>query len=145
MIHNNKEGKNDKEQNILMSVCKPFIQMDMCPAVRQQILINYLNSAFFFSTHAHTQPHSHTYTHTPTTHQPPHKQLRQNRTIIYLLTTASDTHDKAKKKKKNPILLSFSAGYIMGLGAHSFRYQIPYYCRTIYSSCYSSTSKKSGK
>lgn len=31
MIHNNKEGKNDKEQNILTSVCKPFIQTDVCP------------------------------------------------------------------------------------------------------------------
>lgn len=31
MIHNNKEGKNDKEQSILTSVCKPFIQMDVWP------------------------------------------------------------------------------------------------------------------
>lgn len=53
-IHNNKEGKNDKEQNILMSVCKPFIQMEMCPLVRQQILINYLNS-IYLHTRAHTQ------------------------------------------------------------------------------------------
>lgn len=29
MIHNNKKGKNDKEQNILTSVCKLFIQMDV--------------------------------------------------------------------------------------------------------------------
>lgn len=74
MIHNNKEGKNDKEQNILTSVCKPFIQMDMCPVVRQQILINYLNSAFVFSTHAHTQPHSRTYTHTPSSQTAKTKQ-----------------------------------------------------------------------
>lgn len=54
MIHNNKEGKNDKEQNILMSVCKPFIQMDICPLVRQHILINYLNS-IYLHTRSHTQ------------------------------------------------------------------------------------------
>lgn len=30
LIHNNKKiGKNDKEQNILTSVCKQFIQMDV--------------------------------------------------------------------------------------------------------------------
>lgn len=53
-IHNNKEGKNDKEQNILTSVCKPFIQMDVWPLVRRQILINYLNS-IYLHTRTHTQ------------------------------------------------------------------------------------------
>lgn len=44
MIHDNKEGKKDKEQNILLSVCKPFIQTDLGLSLRQQIPINYLNS-----------------------------------------------------------------------------------------------------
>lgn len=44
MIHNNKEGKKDKEQNILPSVCKLFIHTDLSPLLRQQIPINYLNS-----------------------------------------------------------------------------------------------------
>lgn len=53
MIHNNKEGKNDKEQNILMSVCKPFIQTDLWPLAGRQILINYLNSIYL-----HTRTHT---------------------------------------------------------------------------------------
>lgn len=120
MIHNNKKkGKNDKEQNILTSVCKPFIQMDVCHFVRQQILINYLNSIYL-----HTR--AHTYKSTS------HKQLRQNRTIIYLLRTALDIHDKAKiiyKKKKPPIftVIFTRVDHEIGSSVVSFRYEMSYY------------------
>ena len=104
--------------------------MDMCHFVRQQILINYLNSIYL---HAHT----HTYKSTS------HKQLRQNRTIIYLLRTALDIHDKAKlfiykKKRKPPILPSFFTGLDHGIGSWAV-FLLDMKCHTIYSSCYSST------
>jgi len=126
MIHNNKEGKNDKEQNILTSVCKPFIQMDTCPFVRQQILINYLNSIYL---------HTRTHTHKSTSH----KQLRQNRTIIYLLKTALDIHDKAKlfiKKEISHLTVIFTR---VEHGIGSSLVFLDMKCHTIYNSCYSST------
>lgn len=56
LIHMNKEGQNKKEQNILTSVCKQFIQMDVWPLVRQQILINYLNSIYLHTRTQTNQP-----------------------------------------------------------------------------------------
>lgn len=107
-------------------MCKPFIQMEMCHFVRQQILINYLNSIYL---HART----HTYKSTS------HKQLRQNRTIIYLLRTALDIHDKAKLFIKNETshFTNIFTGLDHGIGSSAVFLDMK--CHTIYNSCYSST------